>query len=296
MEKENLIAIGTAILLSFVLIFSGSVIKIIPAGHVGVVFNLFGGVEKRVLKEGVNFLIPVIESVTVYDGRKISYDFTDDYGRATVGQSIKCQTNDGQTIAIDVTVTTHIDKGTAWQIHQNIGKDYVEKLIVPQTRSIFRNVVAKYPIDIVYTTGRTGLALDAKNALKRSFAKSGLYLDELLIRGLSFSQTFAEAVERKQIALQEAQRQNWIKKTAERDKERKIIEGEGDAKALALRGNALQLDPRIAELEFLEQLDQKSIDVPVVTGAKNTILSIGDLFHQTAMISTVDSSTTPNKE
>jgi len=279
-SKENLVAIGTAILIAFVLIFSGQIIKTIPAGHVGVVFNLFGGVEKRVLNEGINFVFPIIESVTVYDGRKISYNFTSNANDGNVGSSIKCQTNDGQQVDIDVTVIAHLIKNKTWQLHQNLGKDYTEKLIVPQTRSIFRNIVAKYPIDTVYTTGRTGLAQDAELALKKSFLKSSVQLDELLIRSIGFSPTFAEAVERKQIALQESQRQNWIKKTAEREKERKIIEGEGDARALSLKGQALMLDPRIAELEFLEQLEQRGTDIPVITGTKSAILSIGDLFKE----------------
>lgn len=280
MERENLVAIGIAILISLVFIFSGSVIRIIPAGQVGVVFNLFGGVEKRVLYEGVNILFPVIETVSVYDARKISYSFTDGYEAGNVGQSIMCQTNDGQNVSIDVTVVAHLDKDKTWRLHQTLGKDYADRLIVPQTRSSFRNIVAKYPIDVVYTTGRTGLGLDAYKSLRKSFIKNGVILDELLIRGVEFSPSFAEAVERKQIALQESQRQNWIKKTAERDKERKIIEGEGDARALSVRGQALLLDPRIAELEFLEQIEQSSTDVTVITGTKNTILSIGDFLKQ----------------
>ena len=280
MEKENLTAIGIAILISLVFIFSGSVIRIIPAGQVGVVFNLLGGVEKRVLNEGINILIPIVETVTNYDVRKTAYTFSDSFERSNVGQSIKCQTNDGQNVAIDVTVIAHLEKDKAWEIHQTLGRGYAERLIVPQTRSIFRNTVAKYPIDTVYTTGRTGLAQDAEAVLKKSFSKSGLILDELLIRSIGFSPTFAEAVERKQIALQESQRQLWIKKTAEQEKERRIIEGEGDAKALAVKGHALQLDPRIAELEFLEQLDQRGNDIPVITGTKNAILSIGELFKE----------------
>ena len=213
MERENLTAIGLAILIPFAIIFSGSLINIIPAGQVGVVFNLFGGVEKRILREGVNVIIPIIESVTTYDARKISYNFTDTYEEGNVGQSIKCQTNDGQQVDIDVTVIVHLDKNKAWKLHQDLGKDYAEKLIVPQTRSIFRNIVAKYPISTVYTSGRIGLAQDAQKVLRESFLKSNVYLDELLIRSIGFSPTFAEAVERKQIALQESQRQNWIKKT-----------------------------------------------------------------------------------
>ena len=282
-KKENLIAIGIAALVVAFLVFGGGMIKVIPAGHIGVVFNLFGGVEKRVLSEGLNLVIPVIETVTVYEARKISYSFTDGYEIGNVGPPIKCQTNDGQQIDIDVSVIAHIDKNKNWQLHQELGKDYVDKLIVPQTRSILRNVVTKYPIDTVYTAGRRGLAQDAEKSLKKSFFKSGVILDEFLIRGIVFSPAFTEAVERKQIALQESQRQNWIKKTAERDKERKIIEGEGDAKALAVKGQAIQLDPRIAELEFLEQLDQRGADIPVITGTKNAILSIGDLLKDSQM-------------
>lgn len=276
MDKENLIAVGVAVLISIVFIFSGSVIKIIPAGHVGVVFNLFGGVEKRVLNEGINILIPIIESVTIYDSRKTAYNFTDSYDGGNIGQSIKCQTNDGQQVSIDVTVIVHLDKNKTWQLHQNLGKDYAQRLIVPQVRSIFRNIVAKYPIDNVYTATRKGLLLDAKKTLSEAFLKNGIYFDELLIRAIEFSPSFAEAVERKQIALQEAQRQNWVKRAAEREKERKIIEGEGDAKALAVRGQALKLDPRITELEFLDQLDKRDTDVTVITGVRNAILSITD--------------------
>lgn len=279
-EKENLVATGLAVMLAFILFFSGSLVRVVPAGQVGVVFNLLGGVEKRTLNEGVNFIIPFLESVTIYDARKVSYSFTDTYEPGQVGQSINCQTNDGQQINIDVTVIAHLEGNKAWTLHQELGRDYAQKLIVPQTRSIFRNIVAKYPINTVYTSNRNELAIDAQRALKKSFLKSGVILDELLIRGVYFSETFADAVEKKQIALQESQRQNWIKKTAEKEKERRIIEGEGNAKALSLRGQALQLDPRIAELEFLEQLDQNEREIPVISGGKNTILSIGDLLNE----------------
>ena len=284
MQKDSLIALGVAILISVIFIFSGSIVKIIPAGHVGVVFNLFGGVEKKVLNEGLNILVPIVETVTVYDVRKTPYNFTERYERGTVGQSINCQTNDGQKVSIDVSVIAHLDKDKTWQLHQELGKNYVERLIVPQTRSIFRNITAKYPIDVVYTTGRGGLAQDAEQSVKVSFEKSGVILDDLLIRGVIFSPTFAEAVERKQIALQESQRQKWIKKTAEQEKKRRVIEGEGEAKALEVRGQAIMLDPRIAELEFLDQLENTGNDFTVITGTKNAILSIGDLLTMSSSV------------
>lgn len=285
MERDSFIAIGIAILISIVFIFSGTVIKIIPAGHVGVVFNLFGGVEKRVLNEGLNILIPIVETVTVYDARKTPYSFTEKYERGAVGQSINCQTNDGQKVSVDVSVIAHLDKEKTWKLHQELGRNYVERLIIPQTRSIFRNIVAKYPIDVVYTTGREGLAIDAEQVLKSSFEKSAVVLNDLLIRRIIFSPAFAEAVERKQIALQESQRQKWIKKTAEQEKKRRVIEGEGEAKALEVRGQAIMLDPRIAELEFLDQLERSGNDFTVITGTKNAILSIGDFL----MMSSSDS-------
>ena len=290
-RRENQIALGIAILTATVFLLSGTLVTVIPAGQAGVVFNLFGGVEKRTLKEGINFIIPFIETVTAYDLRKVSYNFTDNYGYESniIGQSIKCQTNDGQQVDIDVTVIAHPDSKGIWRLHQNLGRDYVDKLITPQTRSVFRNIVAKYPIDTVYTTSRNALAKDAESALRKSFSKNNVYLDELLIRAIAFSPAFAEAVERKQIALQESQRQNWMKKTAEREKERRVIEGEGDAKALSVKGQALKLDPRISELEFLEQLEQRETDIPVITGAKNAILSIGDIFNDESLKQPINS-------
>ena len=93
-DKENAIAIGMSVIVAVILLTSNVLIKTIPVGNVGVVFNLFGGVEKRILYEGDNFVIPIIESVTLYDARKTSYSFTDESELGQVGQSIKCQTND----------------------------------------------------------------------------------------------------------------------------------------------------------------------------------------------------------
>ncbi|MBI3307913.1 MAG: prohibitin family protein [Candidatus Melainabacteria bacterium] len=287
MDKDSLIAIGIAILVSAIFIFSGTVIRIVPAGHAGVVFNLFGGVEKRVLNEGINILFPIVETSTLYDTRKVIYNFTDKYERSTVGQSIKCQTNDGQKVSLDVSLVAHLDKDNVWKLHQKLGSSYVERLIVPQTRGITRNVVAKYPIDVVYTTGRTGLVLDVETTLRDSFDKSGIVLDDLLIRRVIFSPAFAEAVERKQIALQESQRQQWIKKVAEEEKKRKIIEGEGDAKSLALRGRAIMLNPQVAELEFLDELEKSGGNFTVVTGTKNAILSLGNFLQGSTEVGTI---------
>lgn len=277
-KKKQQIFLGTLMLLVVTLILSGSFIQIIPAGHVGVVYSLFGGVEKRILKEGINIVIPFIESVTTYDARRIAYNFNETYDKYTIGQSIQCQTNDGQNVAFDVTVIAHLNKNEAWKLHQNLGKSYAERLIVPHTRSSFRNTVAKYPIEVVYTAGRKGLTEDAFHDLKKHLRKNSIILDEILIRGVRFSETFADAVERKQIALQESQRQKWMKRTAEKEKERKIIEGEGDATALSVKGQALSGDPRIAELEFLEQLENSDREFTVISGAKNSIINVGDFL------------------
>ena len=66
MDKDSLIAIGIAILVSVIFIFSGTVIRIVPAGHAGVVFNLFGGVEKRVLNEGINILNALLAGLELF--------------------------------------------------------------------------------------------------------------------------------------------------------------------------------------------------------------------------------------
>jgi hypothetical protein len=42
---------------------------VVPAGHVGVVFNILRGVQERPLYEGIHFVVPGLQQVLLYDAR-----------------------------------------------------------------------------------------------------------------------------------------------------------------------------------------------------------------------------------
>src|SRR3990167_4744222 len=84
----------------FIFFISGSIIKV-DAGERAVIFNIFGGIEKRVLGEGIHLVIPVIQKATIYDVKQATYSFTseDQNQRGKVaGTEIHSLTSDGQRV------------------------------------------------------------------------------------------------------------------------------------------------------------------------------------------------------
>src|SRR3990167_5022975 len=59
----------------FIFFISGSIVKV-DAGERAVIFNIFGGVEKRILNEGIHVIFPVVQRATVYDVQQSTYSFT----------------------------------------------------------------------------------------------------------------------------------------------------------------------------------------------------------------------------
>lgn len=58
-----------------------------------------------------------------------------------------------------------------------------------------------------------------------------IIMDDVAITDLAFSREYAGAVEAKQIAQQEAQRAQYVVEMAKQERQQKIVQAEGEAKA-----------------------------------------------------------------
>jgi regulator of protease activity HflC (stomatin/prohibitin superfamily) len=73
-----------------------------------------------------------------------------------------------------MSVQFHADPDKVDELHQNIGQDYVEKVVRPQTRSHVRMVIAKYPVTSVYGAGRAKISDEINTRLRDRFAQNGV--------------------------------------------------------------------------------------------------------------------------
>ena len=230
---------------------------LVGAGERGVVFNRVTGMEKRVLEEGIRVVIPVLEQATKYNVREINYLFTDKNvgskrGAYVMGNSIHTLTSDGQQIALEATARVRPNFKELWWLHQNIGMDqydsYVTKIIVPVVKSVLREIVSGHTVEAIYSEDRRAIADEISKVLSEKLVDYRLVLSEFLLDEVSFSDAYQNAIEKKQQATIELDTKDNIIVEEENKRDAVITRAEGEAQAISLKVNALNLNP--AYLKF----------------------------------------------
>ncbi len=259
----------------FLLIVFFSTFKTVPAGHRAVIFNnITGGLGAR--GEGLTLLIPFTQTATLYDVRTETYTMSRmiNEGQIKGDDSVQALTSDGQEVAVDVSILYHPDPNKIVQLHREIGPDYEAKIVRPSGRSVTRTAVSKYAVIDVYGAKRSEIQNEVQTELKALFDKSYLILDSLLVRNVDFSAEFKKAIERKQVAQQEAERKKYELETEKVEKDRKIIAAEGDAESIKLRGDALSRNPALIQYEYVQKITP---GVQTIITDGKSILSLGDI-------------------
>lgn len=131
MRKKGFIG---AIVLA-VLIFGGIILALlctsrVPAGYVGVVYNMNGGVDGEVLSQGWNLVAPTKKVTTYSIGIEQSYLTSDDKGDSKNDESFSIPTSDGKTVRVNLEFSYRFDEARVAKVERilqnNCGLD-VEK-------------------------------------------------------------------------------------------------------------------------------------------------------------------------
>ena len=265
------------IALFFILIVNSSLV-IVKAGERVVVFNkITGGLDGR--KEGMTLVIPFVQEYYRYDVKSQTYTMSSvkDEGSQQGDDAIDALTKDQQKVKLDMSVRYHADPEKMFDLHKLIGKDYVEKVVRPQIRSVVRTLVADYTVTEVSSVKRVEMSNRMADQLKKTFGENFIILDEVLLRNVVFSEDFQKAVEAKQVALQESERMKYVLQKELQEKERKIIEATGEAQALRLKGSALAQNPKLIQYEYVQKITP---GVKAIITDQNTLMNLGDIFEK----------------
>ena len=244
-----------------------NMVVLVGAGERGVIFNRVSGMEKRVLEEGVQFIIPLIQVVSKYNVREISYIFSDKNDRSRsgariMGSSIHTLTSDGQNITIDVTVRARPDFKELWWLHQNLGDErfssYVEKIIIPMVRSYVREVIAGYEVSKIYSEDRKVIAEKISSILEQKLSKYKVVLTEFLLDEVAFSDAYQSAIEEKQRARIELDTKDNIIVEEENKRDAVITRAQGEAEAIRLKVNALTQNPSYLKFKKAQILGKRA--------------------------------------
>ena len=261
---------------------------VVPAGHVGVVFNVLGGVQPTPLGEGLRLVIPGVQSVILYDARL--KEVTLAKGRAPAGASgsgedaITARSKEGLEIGVDVTVQYRIKREEAPQLHRNLGPGYLETLIVPQIRSKVRDAVGLFNAAELISTQRTQLEAAVTKELRENLDAQHIELVSVLLRRIDIPPSVAQVIEEKQTAEQQVQveinRRQQAEIAAQRaviqakgERDAAILRAEGEARAIRLRGEALRQSPEVIQLTVAEKL-APNIQTIMIPATGNFLLDL----------------------
>lgn len=264
---------------------------VVPAGHVGVVFNVFGGVQPTPLGEGFRIVIPGIQSVVLYDARLKEVTLAKGpapAGTSTPGEdAITARSKEGLDIGVDVTVQYRIKREEAPQLHRNLGPGYLETLIVPQIRSKVRDAVGLFNAAELISTQRTQLEAAVTRELREDLGAQHIELISVLLRRIDIPPSVAKVIEEKQTAEQQVQveinRRQQAEIAAQRavvqakgERDAAILRAEGEAQAIRLRGEALRQSPQVIQLTVAEKL-APNIQTIMVPTTGNFLLDLRSL-------------------
>jgi len=204
-------------------------IKIIDPGKVGVQV-LFGKVQDGVLESGLHFINPLFE-ITTFDIQTQNYTMSavSNEGQKEGDDAIRVLSSDGLEVTIDISVLYKVNPDKAPYIFQNIGIDYVDKIVRPVTRTAIRDNAVNYQAVDLYSVKRQEFQAKINQTITQSFAKRGLELQQILVRNIALPASVKASIESKINAEQDAQKMQFVLQKERQEADRKRVEAQGIA-------------------------------------------------------------------
>jgi prohibitin 1 len=254
-------AIVAVIALIFVIGLSNSLFITINPGEKGILFKRFGGGldKENVYGQGFHVVAPW-NSMIVYDVR--------------IHESLEKMSvlsKNGLTINVELSYRYQPLGAKIGQLHDDIGPDYLERIIKPEIRSATREVIGKYLPEELYSTKREAIQEEIFQRTSTNSAAKNIVVDAILIREVALPEKLKSAIEQK---LEEEQLSFQYEFKLDRERkeaERKIIEAQAKADAnkilnASLTQNILMDKGIEATLELAQSPNSK---VVIVGGGNN---------------------------
>ena len=168
----------------------GGFIVTIPPGHVGCIYSVFRGVLKNVWYPGMHFKVPIIHRVKLFNAQLIEYTVSKDIllkdNKEIMGDEvINAVTSDNKFVAVEATVLIKLDTERLPEIWQNIGENFVSKVVRPVTRSRIRKVITNHTLANALSTDRSLIEEEVATELRETLSGHGLNVENFYLSSLT---------------------------------------------------------------------------------------------------------------
>lgn len=225
----------------------------IPAGYVGVVYNMNGGVDGEILTQGWHVVAPTKKVTTYSIGIEQSYLSSEKKGDSKEDDSFSIPTSDGKTVRVNLEFSYRFDEArvadTFIRFKGKDGETIKDTFIKPKIIAWTQEVSAHYPVTDIFGDQRTTINAELDVYLKDKFDPYGIIIDTVNFTDISVDDETAAAIQKKVTAQQELELANIEAQTAkvqaQKDKqvaqiaaETKIVEANAEAEAIKIAAEA----------------------------------------------------------
>jgi regulator of protease activity HflC (stomatin/prohibitin superfamily) len=256
-----------------VIVVLAASVKIVEAGHRGVLLN-FGAVDTSAsLNEGIHFVVPFRDNIVQLEVRT-----------QKIVENAASASRDLQDVSTQVALNYHVDPNSAQVLFQQLGFDYANRVIAPAIQESVKQVTARFNAENLITNRET-VKSEIENQIKQRLASYNVEVETISITEFQFSEQFRRAVESKVEAEQRAlQANNDLRRIeieaqqakaravgeqqaniaqAEGVRQANVLKAQGESEAIKIIDVQLRENPR-----YLEWLKTQRWDgvLPLVTG------------------------------
>lgn len=215
----------------------------VETGEVGVKTS-FGKVDGNALSPGLYWYMPGISRINILSTRV-----------QTVEQDSQAASKDLQNVQTQLTLNYHLGTQDPVSHFVRLGADQttIENSIVkPAMSETFKAVVAQFNAEELITKRET-VSNYITDTLNKKLKQYDLYVDSISVTNFKFSDAYAQAIEQKQVAEQNANK-------AKNDLQRINVEAQQTIVRAQAQAQAMQLQKQVAtpELIQLKQLEIQS--------------------------------------
>lgn len=257
----------------------------VPAGNVGVKFNLYGndkGVQMTELQPG-RYWIGWNEELYTFPTFTQTYTWTKGHDEdSPTDESLDFQTSQGMSVNADVGITYHLDPTKITTLFQTYrkGVDEITHLYLRNmVRDALVNEASKLDIEQVYGKGKSDLIQSVQTDVSKEIGARGIVIEKIYwIGNLRLPDAVTKSINAKIQATQMAQQRENEVAQAKAEAQKAVAEAQGiadskllvaqaEAKAITLLGEAAKNSQGAVQLKWIEKWDGK---LPVTTLGSNT--------------------------
>ena len=291
-------AIVTAVVIFGVIIGVAMCTEKIPAGYVGVVYNMNGGIEDDVLTQGFKVVSPT-KKITLYSiALEQSYMTKDSQGDSKEDESFEIPTKEGAALEVDVAFSYSYELSevpqTFTRFRGQSGKEILNSFIKPKMQAWIKEITPQFSMISIVSTQRGEVNRTLTEQLQARFKPYGIAIDNVALADVRPDAETDEAIRKKIKAQEELETAKVTAETdkvnAQRDKEVAQIkaeqdkieaQGKADAKIIAAeaeaKSNKLISDSLTPELLERQKISKWNGSVPTVQGSGATIVDMGSI-------------------